>query len=229
MSRVAPIICCISLYIVLAAADTSWAHCWENVQPSVQQYQNPTGMDLPIARARIYYVGDTLWAAHELEWQLDHLPNPVDAYVPPRGYPARGVMPPPQQNERIITLGLWSSSLQWFLETDYPQFHMAPDSEEYYVFVDPNSPFIHITASTIRGLNYAVTSLWQAICTGTPPTIGAGAIRDFPFFPKRFVMDKYDLTAIDTHGVDLAPGIGTTLKVRAKWYIIQSGGVYGTG
>jgi hypothetical protein len=40
----------------------------------------------------------------------------------------------------------------------------------------------------------------------------------------------YDgLRGRDQHDVDLAPGIGTTLKVRAKWYIIQSGGVYGTG
>jgi hypothetical protein len=169
---------------------------WEDVRPILQSFQPLQVQEDPIAlngsTINIYYVdlqGDSVlkWTAKELQSRLGELEGVVQ--------PSVGLLhrwnehPSSSPDNVVIYLGLWQDLSGVFRAGDYAQFHTPPQEEEYYIWVQKHHEYeqsIFVTAMTIRGMNYAVTSLWKAVDQQTVTTsIERAVIVDFPFFPKR--------------------------------------------
>ena len=173
---------------------------WSDVRPRVQSFHSswptPTSIVFDHSVKICYYESDSennsgvTWAAFELGRQFEDVGSMpqtwlVDMIPPPLSEPCNF-------NCIRIEIGLWvegSSITEAFQRLGYSEFFDAPPEEGYYIYVEPRElqDLILLTASTPRGLNYAVSSLGQAITRGSTPRLEAGRVKDFPDFPKRLI------------------------------------------
>jgi len=203
----------IALLWVIGVLSPSYAD-WHDVHPSIQQIEPVAGaLDLPpqANNLTIVYFGDSLaWAAAELAHQLSFVAVEADTHstLLAEYCPSDVVFP----NGSNIRLGMWSTASECFQSSGEQMFQLPPENEGYYIWIEYGH--IYLTASTLRGMNYAVTSFSQALDVDTVTgdvTINQARIKDFPTSPRRVIGDPYDIRSTNsgpwTSALEHADGI----------------------
>jgi hypothetical protein len=181
----------LSLCVALLTGSATFAG-WETVQPRIQLIEpitvNPIVLNGRVIR--IYYVSENMdsalaWTAGELQSRLDEcegvLTPSVELIKRWREHPYY------EASDQIVYLGLWEDlHADPFQEAEVPFFDVAPEPEGYYIIAKDHNTFL--TATTVRGMNYAVTSLWKAVDQqAQTSSLKKAVVVDYPFFPKRQV------------------------------------------
>ena len=180
---------CLILVFLLSGTD-SFAG-WDDVRPWIRGIF-PRNGERPLQNVTIVFDSEASeWPSNELRTQLEQLGAEVIYFgvLPPNGRPI-----PLGVNGSVVRIGLWDSMHSIFEQSGRVEFQVHPPQDGYYVIVNPNSASISITASSVRGLNYAVTSFWQAAdVVGQDIRISGADIVDCPYFAKRWIANFHRL------------------------------------
>lgn len=182
---------------------------WDNVRPAIQE-PLIVGNELK----SLNYVR-ILWCEEDLDWTVSELKRCLFAkgaeveteFFELPSNPSPNRLPAgfeyPADGARVIRLGTWSVMRDIFQSTRYLPFQTIPKGESYYIDVESGVSPINITGKDIRQLNYAVSTLCQAVIENNGPALYNIAAVDYPRFEKRYIgyFQDFGYDAAEHYGV----------------------------
>ncbi len=161
---------------------------WSDVQPAIQQISY-WGPDLSIEHVKLHYLEPEFrFAVVELKRCLESNGIVVDTVYGHHDNSIVGNFYDPNwgEEDHIIRLGSWSIMSDIFISTGKMEFQTEPIGEEYYIHAFDDG-IVDVVAVTPRAMNYAVTSLCNAVYEDQGLRLCATRIVDYPRFEKRLI------------------------------------------